>query len=178
MAQPIFGIIIASYSLLSCRKIWTESPSFESWMISGERSLLSARGLLQLYLKRSESMDFQSWSIGTTCKSQATWCCQTMQSMVISWLRLPWWALKGQKLACSSTPCLICMQLLFRGGSYTQLVLDTYAKKQSSPEAPWKLVIYSDEIDAGDPLAPRWHTRKVWAFCFSFLEFGSIVLSK
>ena len=24
-----------------------------------------------------------------------------------------------------------------QGGSYTQLVLDTYAKKQSSPEAPW-----------------------------------------
>ena len=65
-----------------------------------------------------------------------------------------------------------------QGGSYTQLVLDTYAKKQSSPEAPWQLVIYSDEIDAGDPLAPRGHTRKVWAFYFSFLEFGSIMLSK
>jgi hypothetical protein len=65
-----------------------------------------------------------------------------------------------------------------QGGSYTQLVLDTYARKQPSPEAPWSLVVYSDEIDAGDPLAPRGHTRKVWAFYFSFLEFGMINLSK
>jgi len=65
-----------------------------------------------------------------------------------------------------------------QGGAYTQLVLDTCARKPASPEAPWSLVMYSDEIDAGDPIAPRGHTRKVWAFYFSFLEFGMINLSK
>jgi len=38
--------------------------------------------------------------------------------------------------------------------------------------------MYCDEIDAGDPIAPRSHTRNVWAFYFSFLEFGMINLSK
>ncbi len=65
-----------------------------------------------------------------------------------------------------------------QGGSYTDLVCDTYARKQPSYEAPWSLVVYADEVDAGDPIAPRGHTRKVWAFYFSFLEFGMANLSK
>ena len=41
-----------------------------------------------------------------------------------------------------------------QGGSYTELMCDRMAK---NPD-PWTLIVYSDEIDAGDPVAPRGHT--------------------
>ena len=64
-----------------------------------------------------------------------------------------------------------------QGGAYTILVIDTYKKFASSPEQPWRMIVYSDEIDSGDPVAPRGHTRKLWAIYFSFIEFGPIILS-
>ena len=64
-----------------------------------------------------------------------------------------------------------------QGGAYTNLVIDTHKKSASSPEKPWQMIVYSDEIDAGDPVAPRGHTRKLWAIYFSFVEFGPVNLS-
>ena len=64
-----------------------------------------------------------------------------------------------------------------QGGAYTILVIDTYKKFASSPEQPWRMIVYSDEIDSGDPVAPRGHTRKLWAIYFSFVEFGPVNLS-
>ena len=65
-----------------------------------------------------------------------------------------------------------------QGGSYTELVCRTLEKKGCSPEKPWQLIVYTDEIDPGDPVAPRGHTRKVWSFYFAFVEFGMRALSK
>jgi len=65
-----------------------------------------------------------------------------------------------------------------QGGSYTDLVVQTLAKKPSLPDDAWRLIIYSDEIDAGDPVAPRGHTKKLWAIYFSFVEFGPLILSQ
>ena len=86
--------------------------------------------------------------------------------------------IEGPAYSAALNPLSYLHAAVVQGGSYTQLVLDTYARKPPSYEAPWSLVVYSDEIDAGDPLAPRGHTRKVWAFYFSFLEFGMSILSK
>jgi hypothetical protein len=86
--------------------------------------------------------------------------------------------IEGPAYSAALNPFSYLHAAVVQGGSYTQLVLDTYARKPPSHEAPWSLVVYSDEIDAGDPIAPRGHTRKVWAFYFSFLEFGSAALSK
>ena len=61
---------------------------------------------------------------------------------------------------------------------YQLLVDKTLALRPSTPEDPWNLVLYADEVDPGDPVAPRAHTRKIWSFYFSFLEFGEHVLSK
>ena len=46
-----------------------------------------------------------------------------------------------------------------------------------SPEAPWNLVIYSDEVTPGNPLSNA-NKRKFHAIYWSFLELGSHALSR
>ena len=45
----------------------------------------------------------------------------------------------------------------------------------SSPEAPWNLILYSDEVVPGVALSNH-NRRKVWVIYLSFLEFGPITL--
>ena len=42
---------------------------------------------------------------------------------------------------------------------------------------PWRLVLYTDEVDPGDPLSPE-HGRKVQACYWSIMEFGAAALSE
>ena len=49
--------------------------------------------------------------------------------------------------------------------------------KPPSPEAPWNLILYSDEVTPGNPLSPANH-RKYQAIYWSFLEFGPPALSR
>ena len=63
-----------------------------------------------------------------------------------------------------------------QGGGFRNLVIDISKKFPSSPEKPWQMIVYSDEVDAGDPVAPRGHTKKQWAIYFNFIEFGPIYL--
>ena len=42
----------------------------------------------------------------------------------------------------------------------------------STPESPWQICLYADEITPGNPLKAS-NTRKVWAFYLSFAEFGA-----
>ena len=44
-----------------------------------------------------------------------------------------------------------------------------------SPEQPWRLIYYADEVVLGNPLSNE-NRRKVWVVYFSFLEFGAIIL--
>ena len=46
-----------------------------------------------------------------------------------------------------------------------------------SPESPWRLVLYSDEVTPGNPLSPANH-RKFQAVYWTFLEFGAHGLSR
>ena len=55
------------------------------------------------------------------------------------------------------------------------LVVESYKRCPSTPEKPWQMIVYSDEVDAGDPVAPRGHTRKLWSIYFSFVECGNTI---
>ena len=49
-------------------------------------------------------------------------------------------------------------------------------QKPSSPEQPWRLLLYSDEVTPGNVMASI-NRRKFQAVYFSFMEFGSVALS-
>jgi hypothetical protein len=55
--------------------------------------------------------------------------------------------------------------------SWRTLLRKSHAARPSSFENPWSLVLYTDEVDPGDPLVPD-HGRKVQAFYMSFFELG------
>ena len=46
-----------------------------------------------------------------------------------------------------------------------------------SPEKPWRLILYNDEVTPDNPLGTD-NKRKLQAVYFSFLEFGANALSK
>lgn len=55
-------------------------------------------------------------------------------------------------------------------------ILATLKRQPCSMNKPWTLILYNDEIVAGNPLLPHNH-RKVHAHYYSFLEFGAHALS-
>ena len=65
-----------------------------------------------------------------------------------------------------------------QGGSWTDLVMRSLQQHPSSPERPWRVVAYADEVQPGDALTPKGTGRKVWAVYVAFLEFGQLMLSK
>ena len=73
---------------------------------------------------------------------------------------------------------LTLLQAAFeQGGSFTELILDTLTKHPSSPERPWKLILYSDEVVPGNPIGYN-NLRKVWVAYYSFAEFGPVTLQR
>ena len=65
--------------------------------------------------------------------------------------------------------------LVSQGGSYTQLLMNTYRKHPCTRERPWRLILYGDEIATGNVLAGR-QERKAWTVYGAFIEYGSLVL--
>jgi hypothetical protein len=69
------------------------------------------------------------------------------------------------------------LQGLFQqGGSYKELLLKTFREKPCTPEAPWKMIWYTDELTPDNPVG-HIQRRKSWAIYTSFLEFGPAALS-
>ena len=58
----------------------------------------------------------------------------------------------------------------------SELVKRVHARKPSSIAAPWRLLLYWDEITPGNQLAYK-SSKKFWAFYWSILEFGSAALA-
>ena len=50
-------------------------------------------------------------------------------------------------------------------------------ERPPSPDQPWSIILYTDEVTPGDPVAP-FNLRKLQACYWSFLELGANVLSK
>ena len=61
--------------------------------------------------------------------------------------------------------------------AFRQLVMDTARKHPPSVDNPWHIVLYSDEVTPGNNLSYD-NRRKNWVLYYSFLEFGSAILSR
>ena len=60
---------------------------------------------------------------------------------------------------------------------FAAFLLDKLRQTPCSPESPWRLVMYSDEVAPGNPLATL-NYRKFQAMYWSFLELGGHALSR
>ena len=57
-----------------------------------------------------------------------------------------------------------------------KFVTNRLRKNPPTPEKPWNIIMYSDEVTPGNPLATMNH-RKFHAVYWTFLEFGATTLS-
>ena len=62
-----------------------------------------------------------------------------------------------------------------QGGSFADLFDKAYAAKPATPEAPWELILYGDEVVLGNVVKYD-NKRKIWIIYFSFQELGMIAL--
>ena len=58
---------------------------------------------------------------------------------------------------------------------FRRILKTKLAEFPSSPSAPWRLIIYFDEVSPTNPLASKKDPRKVQSFCWAFAEFGDLV---
>lgn len=72
-------------------------------------------------------------------------------------------------------PLALIYKAYAQGGSFTTLMARALELHPCSPESPWRLVVYADEVTPGNPMAHS-NKRKIWVFYFSFLEFGRLLL--
>jgi hypothetical protein len=69
------------------------------------------------------------------------------------------------------------LQAAFQGGGgFAAFLQRTHERNPTSPDKPWHMVIYGDEVDPGMALAAI-HHRKIYMFYWSFQEFGPLALS-
>ena len=61
--------------------------------------------------------------------------------------------------------------------AFSTLLKNTARRLQPAPMAPWKMLLYLDEISPGNHLAYK-HARKTWGVYWSILEFGAAALSE
>jgi hypothetical protein len=59
---------------------------------------------------------------------------------------------------------------------FANLIRDKLVVHPCTPEAPWRLIIYADEVVPGNQLANH-NARKVWAIYYALMEYGAAVLS-
>jgi hypothetical protein len=59
---------------------------------------------------------------------------------------------------------------------FKHLMMSRHTSQPSSPDAPWRLIIYGDEVTPGAQISAR-NFRKFWAVYASLLEFGPLTLS-
>ena len=74
-------------------------------------------------------------------------------------------------------PAAMLTMAVKQGGGFATLLEDRLAAFPSSPERPWRLILYTDEVVPGNALSHD-NRRKVWVVYFSFLELGQSILSR
>ena len=72
------------------------------------------------------------------------------------------------------------LSLIYRaaqqGGKFANLMLRKMQEQPPTPEAPWNIVMYADEVVPGNQLSHD-NRRKVWVGYMSFLELGACRMS-
>ena len=64
-----------------------------------------------------------------------------------------------------------------KGGGFSVMLQQRLAQHPSTPENPWRIILYTDEVVPGNALSHD-NRRKVWVVYFSFLELGASLLSR
>ena len=64
-------------------------------------------------------------------------------------------------------PLALLWKLFKQGGSYSELLLQHFRGNPCSPERPYGLILYADEVTPGNVLAHS-NQRKLWVMYFSF----------
>ena len=72
-------------------------------------------------------------------------------------------------------PLAMLWKAFKQGGSYTELLMMHLEQNPCSPEKPYGLIVYADEVTPGNVLAHQ-NQRKIWVMYFPFIDFGGIVL--
>lgn len=75
-----------------------------------------------------------------------------------------------------ASPFALLHRAYKEGGSFTQLLDERLAAVPNSPEAPWRLVMYADEVVPGNALSND-NRRKIWVMYYSFVELSAAALS-
>lgn len=60
---------------------------------------------------------------------------------------------------------------------FDTLLRKAFARTPCTPEQPWNLIVYSDEVVPGNQMSYE-NLRKLWVVYWSFLEFGMAILSR
>ena len=83
---------------------------------------------------------------------------------------------RGQTVrAIVANPLALLCRAFEQGGAFTELVLRCHRSQPSTPEAPWTLILYGDEVVPGNQLSFQ-NLRKMWVLYYSLLELGAIAL--
>ena len=83
---------------------------------------------------------------------------------------------RGQTVrAIVANPLALLCRAFEQGGAFTELVLRCHRSQPSTPEAPWTLILYGDEVVPGNQLSFA-NLRKMWVLYYSLLELGAIAL--
>ena len=77
----------------------------------------------------------------------------------------------------TANPFALLYKAFAQGGSFTELVMESVLKTNCTPEDPWDLIIYADEVVPGVALSNN-NRRKVWVHYMSFLQFGPMALQQ
>jgi hypothetical protein len=64
-----------------------------------------------------------------------------------------------------------------RGGGFHDLMIRAMLVRPPTPDEPWHLILYSDEVTPGNQLSHA-NLRKVWVVYFSWVEFGMEILCR
>ena len=76
-----------------------------------------------------------------------------------------------------TNPFALIWTALKTSDAFSAFFASRLAKYPSSPECPWSLILYNDEVTPGNPLSTD-NQRKLQAVYFSFMQFGANALSK
>ena len=102
---------------------------------------------------------------------------QTPYGPVVVEIEVPSATIDGEFKVWVPNPLAFLYLAYKQGGSFTALVNTICAIHPPSPDAPWGLVFYSDEVVPGKELSHN-NQRKVWMGYFNFLELFSISFTK
>ena len=74
-------------------------------------------------------------------------------------------------------PLAMTYKAFAQGGSFTDLMLAKMRDAPPTPELPWQLILYADEVVPGNALSHD-NRRKVWVVYFSWMQLGPLVLQE